>query len=105
MKTQSKKFYRQGDVALIPIAALPEGKRTRRANRVVVYGEVTGHKHQMSGDGVEVLEVEDGLFVRVTGAGVSIVHDEHAELKIPAGVYRARIQREYSPEEIRNVAD
>ncbi len=59
----------------------------------------------------EVLEIGDGLFVHVSAAGLRIeggatfVHEEHGPVTLPPGDYEVTIQREYSPEEIRNVAD
>ncbi|MGH9523996.1 MAG: hypothetical protein ACRD3E_15850 [Terriglobales bacterium] len=43
--------------------------------------------------------------MRVGSDGVRIVHEEHAPIVLPPGDYEIVRQREYSPEEIRNVAD
>jgi len=40
-----------------------------------------------------------------TDESVALTHQEHATIMVPPGVYERRIQREYSPEAIRNVAD
>ena len=37
--------------------------------------------------------------------GVSIIHEEHSTIKLPPGNFEIVQQKEYSPEEIRNVAD
>jgi hypothetical protein len=43
-----------------------------------------------------------GLEVKKSAA---LKHEEHDHIKLPAGSYTVRIQREYSPAELRNVAD
>lgn len=112
MKSQLK--YRQGDVMFIPVARIPAGETKKRDNGTAAYGEVTGHSHRLADlESAEVLEIGDGLFVKVSDAGVSIsgdpgatfVHEEHGPVTLPPGSYQIRIQREYSPEVIRNVAD
>jgi hypothetical protein len=101
------KHYRQGDVLLKAIPALPAGERTKRENGVLAYGEVTGHSHAVADHAAaEVYELDGGLFLSVTDeGGVSIVHEEHEAITVPKGDYAVTIQREYSPLEIRNVAD
>lgn len=42
---------------------------------------------------------------RERASGATFVHQEHGPITLPPGNYRVQIQREYSPEEIRNVAD
>jgi hypothetical protein len=104
--------YRQGDVYLvkadgdIPPAAQPI---TRDRGRVVLaYGEVTGHAHVIVSPEVELFattaEAAD-RWLRVGPNGATLTHDEHAAIALEPGVYRVRIQREYSPEAIRRVAD
>ena len=103
------RHYRQGDVLLTLIDALPKGNQKKRDRGTVAEGEVTGHAHRVQVEnGAEVFEVEGmtGAYVSVTAAGgVSIVHEEHGSVQLPQGSYRATIQREYTPAEIRNVAD
>lgn len=99
-------LYRQGDVMFERIKSLPKGERKLRKNGVLAEGEVTGHKHAVAElEAAEVLEIGDGLYLSVSEAGVSIRHDEHKTIELPAGDYKVTIQREYSPTEIRNVAD
>jgi hypothetical protein len=104
---------RRGDVMFIPIAALPSGERRKREDGTVAYGEVTGHSHrlaQVDRESAEVLEIRDGLYVRVSengahSGGALVEHPEHLPVRLPLGDYEIRIQREYSPEAIRDVAD
>lgn len=99
--------YRQGDVFLQRIAKIPEGRKIVRENGVLAYGEVTGHSHAvMDKTAAEVYEMEGALFLSVSAdGGVSIRHEEHGLITVPKGDYSVTIQREYTPEGIRNVAD
>lgn len=98
--------YRQGDVLIRRISSLPEQPSKLRVSGILAYGEVTGHAHRIENlHQAEVLEIETDLYLRVSKDGVRIVHDEHAAIELPAGKYQIVIQREYSPEAIRNVAD
>lgn len=109
------KTYRQGDVILIEVKDAEAGKRIARdRGRVVLaYGEVTGHAHAIRSRDATLFETKEqqgaalALGTRILAARrpVALEHDEHATIKVPAGTYLVRIQREYSPEELRNVAD
>jgi|FreactTroBogLake_1042271.scaffolds.fasta_scaffold03149_6 capsular polysaccharide biosynthesis protein len=100
------KVYRQGDVLIKRVKAVPQTTANKRESGILAFGEVTGHCHKVENlNQAEVLEVGTDLYLRVSEDGVRIVHDEHAPIMLPAGNYEITIQREYSPEEIRNVAD
>ena len=51
------------------------------------------------------MEVGEGLYLRVGEEGVRIIHEEHDPIILDPGNYEIVRQREYSPEQIRNVAD
>ena len=101
------KIYRQGDVLFKEVRAIPQGDRKKRPTGHILEGEATGHIHKVAElEAAEVLEVGAGLYLNVSAeGGVSIVHEDHDTLTLPAGHYEVVRQREYSPEEIRNVAD
>lgn len=104
--TMKNAIYRQGDVLIRRIGSLPKQKSQPRLTGILAYGEVTGHAHKVEDlTRAEVLEVGAGLYLRVGEEGVRIVHEEHAPINLPPGSYEVEIQREYSPAEIRNVAD
>lgn len=66
--------YRQGDVFLSPVAAVPAtSTKTKRDNgRVVLaYGEVTGHAHAIHGAGATLLEGPEGRFLTVHDGATS----------------------------------
>lgn len=104
-------MYRQGDILIVPIAALPVGLDVlpREGGRAVLaHGEATGHAHAIVDPGVTLFrDPKRALtFLRVTGnAAVALTHDEHGAIALPPGNYRIVRQREYRPEEIRTVLD
>jgi hypothetical protein len=108
-------MFRQGDVLVVAIAALPEGvKREKVEGRVVLaYGEVTGHAHAIAKDEVKSFRSKEPIpvfdwnaerFLQVTSRAL-LRHEEHGAIEIPAGTYAVVTQREYHPEELRRVED
>ena len=108
--TEGPSMYRQGDVLLVPVDAVPGGaKDVGRENgrTVLAHGEVTGHHHSFDGDaGVALLEAPTGdRYLRVSRAA-ALEHQEHTTITVPPGVFRVIRQREYDDaEEWRRVAD
>jgi len=104
-------LYRQGDVLFRRLRELPRGKMIRRESGIVALGEVTGHSHALAAedrDIAAVLEMGSRLFVHVghtDRGGVTVVHEEHAPVTLPKGDFEVIIQREYTPQKIRPVAD
>lgn len=103
-------MFRQGDVLIIPVEGIPDGTITieREGGRLVLaHGEVTGHAHVVEGEATflasDVEELER-TFLRVEHEAL-VVHEEHDTVTLPPGDYEVRRQREYTPEEIRRVAD
>lgn len=94
---------RQGDVFIELVETLPDGA-IPVDGLVLAEGEVTGHAHRIQGGQAKLFERAGERFLRVT-AKARLEHEEHATIELPRGVYRVVRQREYSPEEIRNVAD
>lgn len=100
------KIWRQGDVLIRQISAIPKGEQKPRENGILAYGEVTGHKHAIADlEAAKLFEVGEGMFLIVGESGVAIRHQEHDEIVLPGGNFEVTIQREYSPEAIRNVVD
>lgn len=103
-----KKCYRQGDVLLREVKDIPEAaKQQKQSERIVLaYGEVTGHAHAIHElESVDVFVTAGGEMYLQVKDGVSLRHEEHGAIAIPPGNYERVIQREYSPEAIRNVMD
>jgi hypothetical protein len=106
---------RQGDIWLVRVdERLPAGviRVPREGGRVVLArGEATGHEHAVA-DPDAVLYATPGAtgevvdrWLRVGGAGATLVHAEHRAIALPPGLYRVRRQREYRPRVARLVAD
>jgi hypothetical protein len=90
-----------GDVLLKEIESLPGGvKKTRRENGrlIVMKGETTGHAHVITDQAASIWMLEkDGkteLYLEATEP-VTIIHEEHKPLPIPAGIYRIGQVSEY----------
>ena len=112
-------IIRQGDVLIrrtrkkTPSA---QAKRvTDQGRTILAYGEVTGHAHEViteapaADDRVpaqQLFEEPDGTrLLVVQGPATFVRHEEHSKLHIPAGTYEIIIQREYTPQGLRNVTD
>jgi hypothetical protein len=100
-------MYRQGDVLVKPIGKIPKGavKQKRDGRIVLAYGEVTGHAHAIADDGVDVLVTAEGTMYLRVREPATLRHEEHGAITLPPGNYERVLQREYSPEAIRNVMD
>ena len=93
-------MIRQGDVALVAVEAIPAGAieqpREDSGRVVLAYGEVTGHAHALHEPGVTMLcAANQEVFLRVVEPS-NLVHEEHALIAIPPGLYKVVRQREWS---------
>jgi hypothetical protein len=128
--TKTPMTIRQGDVALVKVDKLPEGCElvpNQESKIILAWGEVTFHHHRIEdhvihatpGAAEEIAEAaisraqakarlwkspngETFLEVRET---VHLTHEEHSAHAIPPGIYKQPTQVEYSPAELRRVAD
>lgn len=98
--------YRQGDVLLNEVESIPEGIDAKDNNGRIILaeGEATGHAHVMQSRDVIARMVGISLYLQVIRETL-LKHEEHGEIRVKPGNYQVIRQREYSPEEIRNVAD
>ncbi len=94
--------FRQGDVLLVRVDALPEGLAdiTPKSGRVVLqFGEVTGHAHAFYDRGVQVFARDAKAtrpeYLRVVKTAY-LRHEEHSPAKLPAGLYRMPTQVEHT---------
>lgn len=108
-----KRFIaRQGDVLLIQVDEIPSDATACEiyGDVILAYGEVTGHAHRLAPEKVRpfakggVWEPSAERFIQAL-EGAQLLHEEHSTIALPAGKYRVIQQREYSPSEIRAVAD
>lgn len=104
--------FRQGDVLLVRIDVLPSDAApcTIKGDVILAYGEVTGHAHRLAPATVKPFAKGGAWsptaerFIQAL-EGAQLTHEEHATIALPPGNYRVVQQVEYTPEEIRNVAD
>ena len=102
--------YRQGDVLIERIDAIPPAAApaVHQGRWILAKGEVTGHTHSVAGEHAALLllelDNEMEMYLRVHTA-TEVTHEEHGPITLAPGDYRIRRQREYSPEQIRRVAD
>ena len=99
-------FYRQGDVVLKTVNALPEGAKKRRdiGDVVLKHGTATGHSHRIKTGAVVYVDAgKEYLLVEKRTA--KLIHEEHATIPLPKGIYEILQQREHTAAGIRNVTD
>jgi hypothetical protein len=96
-------FLRQGDVLIIPSDTYATGSKL--PHLTLAEGEVTGHRHRISNGEAELFDRNGVLYLKVLSPTAILTHEEHAAVTIPQGDWEIRIQREYSPEGWRYVAD
>jgi len=106
MKTKKLNQWRQGDVFIERIDHIPASAKAMPPEKktILAYGEVTGHHHRIESPHVRRFE-ENGVTLLEIDQAVTLLHEEHDPITLEPGTYQATIQREYSPEAIRSVAD
>ena len=102
------KMFRQGDILLVEIEALPENLlpvlRDDDGGVTIALGEATGHRHRFMERHCSLFKdagVAFDLYLSIDGANAQLVHEEHAGIAVPHGHYQIVRQREYMPD--RNV--
>lgn len=107
-------MYRQGDVLLAPVKALPKSAVAEKdggwenGRLVLMHGEVTGHAHAFYGGRVTRFrdDAAGASYVVVENAPAALKHEEHSTVDLPPGVYALPPQLEYDlMEGARQVAD
>ena len=108
-------YYRQGDILLEKISnnndddyAKTKYEKIQNQDNIIAHGE-SGNQHRMN---KQVILFEDknkreDRFVQVLSQNTELVHQEHAKIEIPQGLYKIRREREYNAFEqsIRQVQD
>ena len=98
-------MYRQGDVLILSAQAIPRTAE-RQPRCILALGEVTGHAHQIKEEAFLWVDTDGTKYVEVFGPEATVQHEEHGPIVLSGpAIYRVVQQREYTPEEIRNVAD
>ncbi len=106
---------RQGDVLIRQVRKrMPTGTDVRERGRVILaHGEVTGHAHEVVAAApstdlappAQFFEEPDGRRFLFVERACVLTHQEHGTIALAPGSYEVIRQREYSPSEMRNVAD
>lgn len=96
---------RQGDVFIVAATEIPTtAKKEQRC--ILALGEVTGHAHQIHEEAFLWVDTDGTKYVEVFGSEATLQHEEHGPIVLSGpAIYRVVQQHEYTPEEIRNVAD
>jgi hypothetical protein len=77
----------QGDVSIVPVSEFPNDAQPTK-NRIVAYGEATGHHHSIRGN-VDMRETGEAFYFTVVGEEpVVITHigGEHEDIEILPGI-------------------
>lgn len=105
---QKQLVVRQGDVLLIAVSEIPSGAKdiTPTDRIVLAYGEATGHAHAIENAPVKARLWDAGAerFLQVIET-TALRHEEHREIPLAPGNYLVLRQVEYTPKELRPVAD
>jgi hypothetical protein len=103
---------RQGDVILVSVRAIPvdaiqqpiKGKKL-----ILAFGEATGHHHRFefldSTQNIKLYVAAGGARYLDVSAPSDLLHEEHSTARVPAGKWLLPQQVEYTPAELRRVAD
>ncbi len=98
-------LYRHGDVLVQKVKSLPKTAK-KQQHVTLAEGELTGHSHRILEKGAAIMFRDDKeLYLQVVADKATIVHEEHAAIPLPQGIYRVWQQREYTPERIITVRD
>ena len=91
-------MFRQGDVLLVPVAEMPEGRPVEAdgGRLVLARGEATGHHHSVAVEDGELFDTAEGVYLRIMTT-TPLEHQEHGSITLDPGVYRVLRQREYAP--------
>ena len=100
------KMFRQGDVLLKQISELPKGLDLKD-DKVLAYGEATGHAHRFTDALTELFVDVDGKQYAFLVQDALLSHEEHEDIIVPKGTYEVVIQREFDLVEnrVRQVVD
>lgn len=102
---------RQGDIFFRVVKELPKKDLKKKEDGIFAYGELTGHKHELStpiSDCESYVDENGDIYIR-SGKEMKVGHDEHHTIILPANEWICVTrQREYDPlaaDRQRKVAD
>lgn len=93
-------YYQHGDVLLFE-DTFPKSAKTQKTN---IFYKGMNHEHKVRGK-FRILKTKENTYIE--SKGCYVFHDEHEEIKLPKGVFRLQIVKEYDHllEESRQVID
>lgn len=105
-------LYQQGDVLILAVSEIPKDAEKLTLDQhknTLAEGEVTGHAHQIKG-AVDIFKqgnAPDGDMFMSVPKRITVQHEEHKPVALPAGKYKISRVREYDhfAEEARRVHD
>ena len=101
----AKLMFRHGDVLLTEVTGIEVPAKVKPGKQAVLAeGEVTGHHHVITCERVADWVLDLHRYIKLDAPGV-LGHPEHGRIDVPAGTFEITIQRVYTPEAIRYVAD
>lgn len=98
-KKATRQQYRQGDVYVTPVDTVPGDAVAVEVEGglcILARGEATGHHHSVPGADAAILAKGAERYLRVR-TPTRLRHQEHDEIRLPAGDYVITIQVEYDP--------
>lgn len=87
------KLNRHGDVLLVKIDSIPKGAKPLE-DKVLAYGEITGHTHRFVNADIERYEYEGVKYLQVFNP-TPLIHEEHKYQIIEPGMYRQEQENEW----------
>lgn len=94
------KAIRHGEVMLLPVAKLPNGKTKGHTNYIVGHSE-TGHHHVLESTTEFDVMLDNAMLYIQLYEPAQLVHkktvDQHKTLTVPAGTYKILHDTEYDP--------
>jgi hypothetical protein len=105
-------IIRQGDVALVSVRAIPKDaveQKIKGRKLILALGEATGHHHRFEfldqSQNIKLYVADGGARYLDVSAPSDLLHEEHSTARVPAGKWLLPMQVEYTPAELRRVAD
>ena len=102
---------RQGDIFFRTVSKIPTKGLKKKTDKILAYGEVTGHSHQITtaiSDCESYVDENGDIFIRSTSE-IQVGHDEHNTITLPANewicVSRQRVYDPLAANRERRVAD
>src|SRR5687767_14754997 len=90
------KAYRQGDVSIMAVKAMPkQARKVSKGELILARGELTGHAHRIVEGQASLHQLGTALYLSVVSRFAKLSHEEHEDIRLPKGEYEIRRQREF----------